>query len=667
MNPPLKTSRGILSAKVKNPYTNEYISNKWLKEKNNKNRELKHKILPPNTKVYQKIDLRCSFQHVKTSLLKWGISFKIPKNIRKLEMEHSDINETNYIEKQPIWEPYLRNDILSLAACTLKYNTIMKNICHQSIQNNLTSSSLTFKAWFSQLKEEVHSHTDVFTRNYIRRSVKGGRVSANINKFKSSSINDIIDILKLHLKTEENDIVNLMEIYTKLIDCDSWNIINNIKNDLSKLKINDILMAFDATSLYPSAMFDENSEFPKAESARPITEEEKTDFVSLFNNQQFRPKTGIFGVYYEYPNNLFFQPVPAKDKINKIDLIRFRNGEIFDTLNSVDIQEIVRCGGKILKIYDGIVYEENYKISPFREYVEKLFNLRLKYKEEKNTVGSDLIKLLLNSLYGKTVQKDILTSNHLWNRKTLETNYCELIKNYEKVKNDLYYVEKEIEETEFKKSYTFMMKEKEYTNLMPSHLGSFILSHSRRIMNNFILTINGFKEPKIYYTDTDSIYIHKSNWNLLDKAGYVGDTLMKGKNDYGNGGIIYGLYIAPKIKYNIVIDNDFMLTEKTTFKGYNSDTLKVKDFLKLYNRETVTSKVKSPWKKSLEHGILIPDNEMMEKKFSANINILKRKAPDKNYLMHPYSSKTEVQKLNTDLNYNEILSQSFDPDYICVE
>ena len=58
---------------------------------------------------------------------------------------------------------------------------------------------------------------------------------------------------------------------------------------------------------------------------------------------------------------------------------------------------------------------------------------------------------------------------------------------------------------------------------------------------------------------------------------------------------------------------------------------------------------------------------MIEKKFSANINILKRKAPDENYLMYPYSSKTEVQKLNTDLNYNEILSQSFDPDYVCVE
>ena len=125
--PPLKTSRGILSAKVKNPYTNEHISNKWLKEKNIINKELKRRLLPPSTKVYQKIDLRCSFQHMKTSLLKWGKSVKIPRNIRKLEMDHDDINETNYMEKQPIWEPYLRNDILSLAAYVLLYNTVMKN------------------------------------------------------------------------------------------------------------------------------------------------------------------------------------------------------------------------------------------------------------------------------------------------------------------------------------------------------------------------------------------------------------------------------------------------------------------------------------------------------------------------------------------------------------
>ena len=139
------------------------------------------------------------------------------------------------------------------------------------MQNNLSSPSLTFKGWYSQLKDEVHSHIDVFTRNFIRRSIKGGRVSANINKFESLNINNIIDILKLHLKTEENNVVNLMEIYSKHIDdlfklltlhldsdrekeeieeiikdyekcirsedidqSDSWKIVNNIKNNLLK-------------------------------------------------------------------------------------------------------------------------------------------------------------------------------------------------------------------------------------------------------------------------------------------------------------------------------------------------------------------------------------------------------------------------------------------------
>ena len=191
------------------------------------------------------------------------------------------------------------------------------------------------------------------------------------------------------------------------------------------LIVQDVLMAFDAVSLYPSAMFDENSEYPKAQSARPFNKSEENEFKELFNSQEFRPKCGIFKVYYEYPNNLFFQPIPAKDNITYTqdekeysqELIRFRNGKCYDVLTSVDIQEIVRCGGKILKIYDGIVYEENFKESPFKDFVKKLFKLRKTYKEEGNNVGYDLIKLLINSLYGKTIQKDILTKNHLWCKK----------------------------------------------------------------------------------------------------------------------------------------------------------------------------------------------------------------------------------------------------------
>ncbi|ESO85874.1 hypothetical protein LOTGIDRAFT_167625 [Lottia gigantea] len=100
-------------------------------------------------------------------------------------------------------------------------------------------------------------------------------------------------------------------------------------------------------------------EYPKAESARSFLPKENKEFVKLFNEQKFRPRTAILKVWFEYPKNMFFQHIPAKDKIT------FMNKE--DVLTSVDIQEIVKAGGRIIKILDGIVYEENFKTPPYRD------------------------------------------------------------------------------------------------------------------------------------------------------------------------------------------------------------------------------------------------------------------------------------------------------------
>ena len=46
-------------------------------------------------------------------------------------------------------------------------------------------------------------------------------------------------------------------------------------------------------------------------------------------------------------------------------------------------------------------------------------------------------------------------------------------------------------------------------NTMPLHLGAFVLSNSKRIMNNFIHAIKGFYTSDVFYTDTDSLHIEK--------------------------------------------------------------------------------------------------------------------------------------------------------------
>ena len=42
-------------------------------------------------------------------------------------------------------------------------------------------------------------------------------------------------------------------------------------------------------------------------------------------------------------------------------------------------------------------------------------------------------------------------------------------------------------------------------NTLPNHLGAFILSNSKRNLNNFFRELNGFYKYSIYYGDTDSL------------------------------------------------------------------------------------------------------------------------------------------------------------------
>ena len=79
-------------------------------------------------------------------------------------------------------------------------------------------------------------------------------------------------------------------------------------------------------------------------------------------------------------------------------------------------------------------------------------------------------------------------------------------------------------------------------NTMPLHLGAFVLSNSKRFMNNLIHDINGFHTNDVYYTDTDSLDIENKNWDKLNKTGLAGKNRLQGKNDYKDGGIWYGLF-----------------------------------------------------------------------------------------------------------------------------
>ena len=87
------------------------------------------------------------------------------------------------------------------------------------------------------------------------------------------------------------------------------------------------------------------------------------------------------------------------------------------------------------------------------------------------------------------MQNDINTKTHIWNTDTFNNRYDpDLFKKFERINDEQYYVEMEKEITDA----IDHSQSDGTTKLLLSHLGGFILSHSKRIMNNFIHSIDGF-------------------------------------------------------------------------------------------------------------------------------------------------------------------------------
>ena len=99
--------------------------------------------------------------------------------------------------------------------------------------------------------------------------MKGGRVSANIRKFESDKILIVTKILQKQLNTTALNIVELIKVYNEATCETKKKIAECLKETIN---IFTKLIAFDATSLYPSAMVEKDSEYPDATPARAFRE-----------------------------------------------------------------------------------------------------------------------------------------------------------------------------------------------------------------------------------------------------------------------------------------------------------------------------------------------------------------------------------------------------------
>ena len=297
--------------------------------------------------VPQYVKFTCSKSHIKGSLNKIGEEYGLQPELLKGEIEHSIINKNNFAELRHIWEPYLISDVLCLAFIYARHSMEMQTMSGFGIKDCLTEASLGWKCFGTYNKDrEFYTFTNKYVRDFIRKSIKGGRCGAFIRYFASNQCEKILNTIKKHLKINDNEISNIIDEYLKYIttkrkECTvafengekDYRKINKkeldkflerklgeleISKELQKINKDDLLVSYDFNSLYPSAQIDKNSTWPKKETVYPFKKHMNDAICYLFNSGKWNQlnRSAFLTIKYHNPQSLIFQHLPIKEKNN---------------------------------------------------------------------------------------------------------------------------------------------------------------------------------------------------------------------------------------------------------------------------------------------------------------------------------------------------------------
>ena len=380
--------------------------------------------------------------------------------------------------------------------------------------------------------------------------------------------------------------------------------------------VNEELADFDAVSLYPSAMNRLYCVKGKPEVLKP----EELNTTYLLNNtcgedEQPNKNKPISAYIVEISitninKNLAFPCVVYKDKQTNTNKNDDGENAIGKTavVDNITLEDWIKYNGLECEVLRGYKWtgEKSFLI---RDVIQNLHLLRCEYKKTKNPLQL-VIKLIMNSAYGKMIQKPITTTTEfkrhhtkIFNKKL--NDYVDdypldkyLIKNSAKIisyiqVNESLYAIKVGQQID-----TF------YTNTL---LGVQILSMSKRIMNEVMCTAEDIG-IKIYYQDTDSMHIEKNKINNLAeeyKKRYgrelIGKNLGQFHNDFDeveNGYAYKSIFVGKKMYVDMLKNEKDESGIHYRMKGVNLDCVKLYSeennceifdiYNKLYNNEEIT-------------------------------------------------------------------------------
>lgn len=407
-------------------------------------------------------------------------------NIKKWDLETSVDNE-KYIDMVSYASKYCEIDCEVLAQGYKNHREKMFNLTKLDIDDYLTQASLSFdNVSLKNCFKGCYSISGV-PRSYIQDTVEGGKVMVR-----------------------NNEMVNY-------------------KGESVYIDIN---------SLYPTAIY----EFDGALLGTPKIFEEK--IIKHINNLNHVNKINYLSKYDGYFIKIkvldlkIKRAFPILSIIDENGIRKYTNdviGKIFK-VNKYKLENAIEFQKIDFEIIDGYFYNEG-RSKNLNKEVKNLYDKREKMKKEikrlekiindltnnsdeiltndknykklsKIKIESNLLKLLMNSVYGKTIMKPIETETKIFNTEDKFKTY--MSRNYHLIK--IGYKLKVKNSDKYK--YIVKVNKPINNHFTYPHIGSEILSYSKRIMNRIICLAEDLG-ILVLYTDTDSISLERSKLDLL--------------------------------------------------------------------------------------------------------------------------------------------------------
>ena len=105
--------------------------------------------------------------HLNYSIKKLGKTFKLQKELLKIEMDHDEVGYNNYKDKKDKWLLYFKNDVLCTAFSYARYCEAIEELTRFSMEDCLSAPGLGWKCFNStrdENDEPIYTYNDKYMR-----------------------------------------------------------------------------------------------------------------------------------------------------------------------------------------------------------------------------------------------------------------------------------------------------------------------------------------------------------------------------------------------------------------------------------------------------------------------------------------------------------------------